>query len=262
MATVPQDRRLRGVEDSGCVGYYGRQYAMLTSAMLRIAEIFHSIQGEGILAGTPSVFIRVSGCNLRCRWCDTEYASWRPEGRYCDLVEVVSEVLGYHCPYVVITGGEPFLYEDLQELCQLLHTAGRHITIETAGTVYREVPCHLLSLSPKLSNSTPWQREGGRFAQQHERLRIQTDVLRRFLACYPEYQLKFVIEEPRDLDEVQALLAQLPAVPKERVLLMPQGVTPEELRERGRWLVEACKQHGYRYCPRLHIDLFGNRRGV
>ncbi|GBD36958.1 7-carboxy-7-deazaguanine synthase [bacterium HR36] len=230
--------------------------------MIRIAEIFHSIQGEGILAGTPSVFVRVSGCNLRCRWCDTEYASWQPEGESRSVAELLREVLGYNCPYVVITGGEPFLFAELTELCQSLHQAGRHITIETAGTIYREVVCDLLSLSPKLSNSTPWYREAGRFAQQHEQRRIQPEVLRRLLARYTEVQLKFVIEEPRDLQEVQELLAQLPPVPRERILLMPQGVTSEELRERGSWLVEACKQHGYRYCPRLHIELFGNRRGV
>jgi 7-carboxy-7-deazaguanine synthase len=230
--------------------------------MIRIAEIFHSIQGEGLLAGTPSVFVRVSGCNLRCRWCDTEYASWQPEGESRTVPDIVREVCQYDCRYVVITGGEPFLYAELADLCQSLHATGRHITIETAGTIYREVACDLLSLSPKLSNSTPWQREAGRYALQHERLRIQPEVLRRFLTHYPEYQLKFVVEEPGDLQEVQALLEQLPPVPRERVLLMPQGVTPEELRERGRWLVEACKTHGYRYCPRLHIELFGNRRGV
>ncbi|MCS7014861.1 MAG: 7-carboxy-7-deazaguanine synthase QueE [Gemmatales bacterium] len=230
--------------------------------MIRVAEIFHSIQGEGILAGTPSVFVRVSGCNLRCRWCDTEYASWQPQGDNYSVEEILDEVLRYQCGYVVITGGEPFLYADLVELCRLLHESGRHITLETAGTIYREVVCDLLSLSPKLSNSTPWQREAGRWAQQHERLRIRLDVLGQFLTRYPDYQLKFVIEQPSDLIEVQTLLGQLPPVPQERILLMPQGVTSEQLRERGRWLVEACKRYGYRYCPRLHIELFGNRRGV
>ncbi|MCS7167722.1 MAG: 7-carboxy-7-deazaguanine synthase QueE [Gemmatales bacterium] len=230
--------------------------------MIRVAEIFHSIQGEGILAGTPSVFIRVSGCNLRCRWCDTEYTSWQPEGTMRAVHEIVHEVLAYRCPYVVLTGGEPFLYPELAALCQQLRAADRHLTIETAATIYREVPCDLLSLSPKLSNSTPWQREGGRFARRHERQRIQLEVLGRFLTNYRDYQVKFVVEQPSDLDEIQMLLARLPPIPKERILLMPQGVTPEELRERGRWLVEACKQFGYRYCPRLQIELFGNRRGV
>lgn len=229
---------------------------------MRLAEIFYSIQGEGLMAGTPSVFVRVSGCNLRCRWCDTEYASWYPDGRTWSVREVVAEVERYAAHHVVITGGEPFLFRQLGELCMALQKRGRHITIETAGTIYREVVCDLLSLSPKLSNSTPWHRAGGRWAELHERRRLQFDVLRQFLEHYREYQLKFVIEEPRDLAEVEQILSQLPPVPRQRVLLMPQGVTPQELQERSRWLVEACKQHGYRYCPRLHIELFGNRRGV
>ncbi len=229
---------------------------------MRLAEIFYSIQGEGLLAGTPSVFVRVSGCNLRCRWCDTEYASWYPEGKTWGIQDIVAEVSRYPAGHVVITGGEPFLFRDLGELCAAVHETGRHITIETAGTIYREVVCDLISLSPKLSNSTPWQRDAGRWAHRHEQLRLQPAVLRQFLQHYPEYQLKFVIEEPSDLAEVQQLLSELPAVPKQRVLLMPQGVTPEELHERSQWLIEACKELGYRYCPRLHIELFGNRRGV
>ncbi len=127
--------------------------------------------------------------------------------------------------------------------------------------MFKPVAFDLASLSPKLSNSTPWQREGGRWAERHERLRLRPEVIRAFMER-GEYQLKFVIDAPADVDEVLYLLAQLPGVQREGVLLMPQGVTREDLDRRGAWLVDVCKEHGFRFCPRLHIDLFGNTRGT
>jgi 7-carboxy-7-deazaguanine synthase len=135
-----------------------------------------------------------------------------------------------------------------------------HITVETAGTVYAPVECHLMSISPKTSNSTPFEREGGRWAALHDRLRIRIDALRRLIDNY-EYQLKFVVAEEEDLIEINDLVRRLRANPQ-RVLLMPEGTDPEVLRERAQWIVELCKQQGYRYSPRLHIELWGNRRGV
>jgi 7-carboxy-7-deazaguanine synthase len=228
---------------------------------MKIAEIFYSIQGEGLLAGVPSVFVRTSGCPLRCWFCDSEYTSWRAEGEALPVEEVLSRVAAFGARHVVVTGGEPFIAPGLAELCLGLRRLGHHITIETAATVFEPVACDLLSLSPKLASSTPHEREGGRFAGRHERLRLRPEVLRAFLERY-EYQLKFVIDRPADVDEVLALLGQLPGVDRSRVLLMPQGVTPEEVKGRGLWLVEECKRHGFRYCPRLHIELYGNRRGV
>ena len=224
---------------------------------MKIAELFYSIQGEGVLAGVPSVFVRTSGCNLRCEWCDTPYTSWRPEGTEWPLDQIVNEVRAHPARHVVVTGGEPMIAPEIVPLTQRLSDAGLHITIETAGTVFHPVACNLMSISPKLSNSTPSDPE---WARRHDRLRIQLDVLSELMARY-EYQLKFVIAQPGDLDEVRALTGSL-KVPSDRVVLMPEGTDRELLRERGRWIAEVCKDEGFRYSPRLHVDLWGDTRGV
>jgi 7-carboxy-7-deazaguanine synthase len=228
---------------------------------MRIADLFFSIQGEGRLAGVPSAFVRTSGCNLRCVFCDSDYTSWHPEGQTLTVPDVLARLECFPTRHVVVTGGEPLIAPAIEELCGGLRERGYHITIETAATVFKPVACDLASLSPKLSNSTPHHREGGRFAEHHERLRLQPAVIRAFLERY-DYQLKFVIDRPEDVDEVEALLEQLPGTDRTKVLLMPQGVTREELAERGPWLAEVCKEHGFRYCPRLHVELYGNRRGT
>jgi 7-carboxy-7-deazaguanine synthase len=224
---------------------------------LKIAELFYSVQGEGSLVGVPSVFVRTSGCNLRCEWCDTPYTSWRPEGADWPLDRIVDEVRSHPARHVVVTGGEPMIAPEIVALTGRLREAGLHITIETAGTVFHPVACDLMSISPKLSNSTP---RDPKWSPQHERLRIQPDVLRQLMERYP-YQLKFVIAEPGDLDEVRALTEMLKA-DRERVVLMPEGVDRDRLRERGRWIAEICKQEGFRFSPRLHVDLWGDMRGV
>jgi 7-carboxy-7-deazaguanine synthase len=227
---------------------------------VKIAEIFYSIQGEGALIGVPSVFIRTSGCNLRCTWCDTPYTSWSPEGEDLSIDRIASSAARFDARHVVITGGEPMIAPEMVPLTQILRDAQFHITVETAGTVYSPVACDLMSISPKLSNSVPHEREGGRWAAQHDRLRYQRDVLRRLTAEYA-YQLKFVVTSPGDLDEINEMRDTLGAE-RERIILMPEGTSPEVLRDRGLWLAEVCKTHGYRYSPRLHIDLWGNKRGI
>ena len=228
---------------------------------MKIAEIFHSIQGEGKLMGVPSVFIRTSGCNLRCTWCDTPYTSWAPEGDEASVDEVVTQTSQFNCHHVVLTGGEPLIAPGIEELTHQLGQAGFHLTIETAGTVWRDVHCDLMSISPKLANSTPLQREGGRFAEAHERMRIRVDVIRQLMLAR-DHQLKFVIDSPVDLGEVDLLLSRLAVSDQSNVLLMPQGVSVDELESKEEWLVNVCKERGFRYCPRLHIMLFGNRRGT
>ena len=223
---------------------------------MKIAELFYSLQGEGSLVGVPSVFIRSSGCNLRCAWCDTPYTSWQPEGTELDLNQIVDEVRAHPARHVVITGGEPMIQPEMVPLTERLRALGMHITIETAGTVFQPVACDLMSISPKLSNSTP----AGNFAEPHDRLRIQPTILAELIARY-EYQLKFVVENPADLQEIRALMEML-AAPRERVILMPEGTEPARLAERGLWLAEICKEEGFRFSPRLHIDLWGSRRGV
>lgn len=228
---------------------------------MKVAEVFYSIQGEGSLVGVPSAFVRTSGCNLRCHFCDSAFTSWEPQGEHLTVAEILKQVSAFKVRHVVITGGEPLIAGGIEDLCSGLRAAGHHITIETAATVFKPVACDLASLSPKLSSSTPWQRADGRFALRHEGLRLRVGVVRAFLE-HSDCQLKFVIDRPEDVAEVLDLLEQLPKVDPATVLLMPQGVTPEEVRGRGLWVVEECKKHGFRYCPRIHIDLFGHRRGT
>ena len=224
---------------------------------MKIAELFYSIQGEGALVGVPSVFVRTSGCNLRCEWCDTPYTSWRPEGTDWTLDRIVAEVRSHAARHVVVTGGEPMIAPEIVALTGRLREAGLHITIETAGTVFHPVACDLMSISPKLANSTPADPQ---WSGKHERLRIQPEVLRALMDSY-DYQLKFVIAERTDLDEVRDLIVQLNA-DRERVILMPEGIDRDRLRERALWIAEVCKQEGFRFSPRLHVDLWGDKRGV
>jgi 7-carboxy-7-deazaguanine synthase len=223
---------------------------------VKIAEIFYSIQGEGSLVGVPSVFVRTSGCNLRCAWCDTPYTSWQPEGEMLTLDGIMERVSEYPARHVVLTGGEPMIAPEVEELTRRFRARGLHITIETAGTVFKPVECDLMSVSPKLANSTPT----GDWSASHERLRIQPDILVRLLSVY-DYQLKFVVAAPQDLEEIGALLEKIHA-DRSKVILMPEGIDAALLRERGVWLAEICKAEGFRFSPRLHVDLYGNQRGV
>jgi 7-carboxy-7-deazaguanine synthase len=229
---------------------------------MRIAELFHSIQGEGKLAGVPSAFVRTSGCNLRCVWCDTPYASWNAEGQEMAPHEIAARVESMHARHVVITGGEPVIAPGIDLLCQILNAAGHHLTLETAGTIFKRLPIDLASISPKLSNSTPRDREGGRFADAHEKHRLNLSAIQQFIDTSPAFQLKFVLSSQRDLAEIDAILGQLHNWSPADVLLMPEGTEPPALAERARWIVEICKQTGFRYCPRLQVELWGNRRGV
>jgi 7-carboxy-7-deazaguanine synthase len=229
-----------------------------------ISETFYSIQGEGELTGVPSFFIRTSGCNLRCAWCDTPYASWRPEGEQRTVEQLVAEVRAQPGRHVVLTGGEPMIAPELPALAAALRAEGYHITIETAGTVApADIACDLASISPKLANSTPPAASAGEgWAARHEAARRRPDVLRAWLAAY-DYQLKFVAAEPGDLDEIAALVEELGLkIPAHKVLVMPEGTTQERLRARSGWLGEACKARGWRYTHRLHVELYGNKRGT
>ncbi len=224
---------------------------------MRISEIFYSVQGEGILTGVPSVFVRTSGCNLRCSWCDTPYTSWKPEGEDLSIDAIVDQVKAFPAAkHVVITGGEPMIASGIVELSQRLHALGLHITFETAGTVSTRVACDLMSISPKLANSTP----EGIFRDRHEQLRLQPEVLKQLTSEY-DYQLKFVVANESDLAELQAIAKTVNA-PPEKIVLMPEGISADVLSERGVWIAELCKTYGYRFGSRLHVYLYGNRRGV
>ena len=231
---------------------------------MRISEIFYSIQGEGELTGVPTVFIRTSGCNLRCRWCDTPYASWKPEGNEMDIEEIVNETLKHPARHCVLTGGEPMVAKGIHELAAALRAEGQHITIETAGTVLPEgIACDLASLSPKLSSSTPRAGEIEQaWIERHERTRLSPEILRAWLEA-GNFQLKFVFTQASDLEEIDALVESLSIpVPPSKILLMPEGIDEGRIAARQQELVSFCLQRGNRYCDRLHIRLFGNTKGT
>lgn len=240
---------------------------------LRIQERFVSVQGEGALVGVPSSFIRVSGCNLRCVWCDTPLTSWTPEGETTSLDELL-RWCSEGPRHVVLTGGEPMLFSPTAELARRLRTAGHHVTIETAGTVWCEgLEADLLSISPKLAHSTPWARAAelgkSKLALMHEAARLDMNVLERLLASFA-WQLKFVVRTATpellatDLQQIEALLDELKIGPeaRERVLLMPEGVDDESLRAGYLAALASCKDRGFRLGLRLHIHLFGHRPGT
>ena len=224
---------------------------------MQISEIFHSLQGEGRLAGVPSTFIRLAGCPLRCRWCDTPYA-WSPtSGSEFTIDQVIGQTKQYPCEHVVVTGGEPLACPDLPELLKALRSISTHITIETAGLSHiANLPCDLMSISPKLSNSAPTDMKT---RCQHEKQRLNIPALTELIKEY-HHQLKFVIENETDLEEVQAHLAQLPPIPKTDILLMPQATTRDEYIQRSPLVAELCKQAGYAFSPRLQTIIWDNKR--
>jgi 7-carboxy-7-deazaguanine synthase len=229
-----------------------------------ISEIFYSLQGEGELTGVPSVFVRTSGCNLRCSWCDTPYASWNPEGVTRTIPQIIAEVEGHRTAgHVVLTGGEPMIAKDVRPLAAAIRSAGRHLTIETAATIAPDgIACDLASLSPKLLNSAPDPVAHAAWRKKHEATRWQPAVVRQWIDHYP-YQFKFVVARPEDIEELEHMLAALEReIPRHKVLLMPEATTLEKMRSRAAWLGDLCKVRGYRYAHRLHIELYGNRRGT
>ena len=252
---------------------------------MRIAEIFRSIQGEGRLTGTESVFVRTSGCNLRCGYCDTRYASWTPEGEELSVDEILARVGDLRASprppflaalpssdgaasaargdvrHVVLTGGEPMLFAESIPLTARLCAERWHITIETSGTLYLPVMCDLMSVSPKLSNSTPSAERDPRFVSRHALNRHAPEVIRRLSAEY-DCQWKFVIDRPEDCREVEAYLAEFPEIDRGRVMLMPQGVDPDALAEKAAWLTPYCSGQGFQFCPRRQIEWFGAERGT
>ncbi len=229
-----------------------------------ISEIFYSLQGEGELTGVPSVFVRTSGCNLRCAWCDTPYASWDPEGEPHTIAQTMAEIENHPAArHVVLTGGEPMIAKDVAALADAIKQTGRHLTIETAATVAPSgIACDLASLSPKLLNSAPDPAAHAAWRRKHEATRWQPKVVREWIDHYP-YQFKFVVAQPEDIAELEHMLAALHRdIPRHQVLLMPEAITLEKMRARAGWLGELCKARGYRYAHRLHLELYGNRRGT
>ena len=175
--------------------------------------------------------------------------------------EIVAQVEEWETTHVVVTGGEPMLFAELIPLCERLRATGRHVTIETAGTLYLPVTCDLMSISPKFASSAPSAESHRRWHRRHERERHRPDVIRRLLAEH-EYQVKFVIDSPNDLADVSAYLAEFPEISRERVLLMPQGVEQDQLEARAAWLRPYCEAEELVFCPRKQIEWFGPVRGT
>jgi 7-carboxy-7-deazaguanine synthase len=226
---------------------------------MRISEIFYSLQGEGFFAGSPSMFIRLAGCPLRCCWCDTKYARDSEAGHYYSVDKVVEGAEQTDSKFVVITGGEPMLDPDLPELVRQLKILKKHITIETAGiTFIPDMPCDLMSISPKLDNSAPFDHE---IAERHDNLRLDLAVLGKLVDNY-EYQLKFVIDSPDDLPQIQQILEEVGNIDPLKVMLMPQASTRREFLQKAPLVAEMCRKSGFAFGQRLHILLWDGQKGM
>ncbi|MDR0705703.1 MAG: 7-carboxy-7-deazaguanine synthase QueE [Planctomycetaceae bacterium] len=238
-----------------------------------ILEIYQSKQGEGLWTGKYSIFVRTLGCALRCRYCDSPYAQQnRTEnendnegiGANLSAEEIVGRILLLELPHVVITGGEPMQAPEIVELTRLLKDFDYQITIETAGIFDAPVLCDLMSISPKLSNSTPLKTTKSKSQStstslNHEQNRFKPEVIQNLMFRY-NYQLKFVVDTPNDLDEIEKYLNLFQGVVPERVFLMPQAVDVNTMTEKALWIVPFCERHGYQYCPRMQIIWYGNKR--
>lgn len=216
-----------------------------------VNEIFYSLQGEGSLAGVPSVFIRLAGCPLRCRWCDTAYARDPQAGTEMAPQAILPQIVDHPTRRLVITGGEPTARDGLTAFARVFAEEGYHITLETSGHRFvPDLPIHLVSISPKLSNT------GDTFAAE----RLCLAAIRQFIQSYP-YQMKFVVDSPADLNEIAECLERLEQVDPERVYLMPQAARRDEYLAKSQWISEYCLQTGFSFSPRLHVMLYDGQRG-
>ncbi|WP_188876413.1 7-carboxy-7-deazaguanine synthase QueE [Halarchaeum grantii] len=239
---------------------------------LPVNELFHSLQGEGTLAGVPSTFVRTAGCNLRCWFCDSYHTSWEPTGDWMGLSEIVAAVEERPGEHVVLTGGEPLVHERAVELLERLDELGYHTTVETNGTIYRDAPIDLASVSPKLASSTPTAENApedvdpGVWTERHEERRVDVETLADLLDAY-DCQFKFVVTDESDVEDVEDLVARVADAADANaddidVLLMPEGQTRDQLDETRNAVAELAMEYGYRYTPRLHVDLWNDAPGT
>lgn len=224
-----------------------------------INEIFYSLQGEGLLAGVPGIFIRLAGCPLRCKWCDTKYAWEATSGTEYTVAEIIQRIQKFESRFVIITGGEPMFDADIVQLTKSLKDCDKHITIETCGIAYiPDVQCDLMSISPKLSNSVP---DDPKLAKIHEDSRLDMAIIGELIDNY-NYQLKFVVDSEIDLAEINKTLEELRNINTDKVMLMPQAATRQELLSKSPMVAGLCKRSGYTFCQRLQVLLWDNRKGV
>ncbi|WP_302081054.1 7-carboxy-7-deazaguanine synthase QueE [Salinibaculum rarum] len=238
---------------------------------LPVNELFYSLQGEGMLAGVPSVFVRTSGCNLRCWFCDSYHTSWEPTQAWMSIEKIIAEVESHdQADHVVVTGGEPLMHDKTAGLLDRLSEAGYHTTVETNGTLYQDAQIDLASISPKLTSSTPTEQKDpkgdGEWAERHEKRRLNMEALAELVDSY-ESQLKFVVTGPDDMPEIETIIKQVRSatsttVADSDVLLMPEGMTRDQLEQTRNEVAELATEYGYRYTPRLHVDLWNDAPGT
>ena len=230
---------------------------------MQVLEIYQSKQGEGIWTGQPSVFVRFLGCPLRCRFCDTAYARLDDEegiGANLTADEIVGRVLLLDLPHVVLTGGEPMLSPKIVELTRILKEFDYQITIETAGIFFQPVTCDLMSISPKLRNTIPFDRDLATI-RAHERECFKPEIVQELILQH-NHQLKFVVDTQEDLCDVVECVSSLHGIVPGRVLLMPQATDVDTMYQKMSWIEPFCNARGYRYCPRMQLLWYGKKRGT
>jgi organic radical activating enzyme len=210
---------------------------------MRISEIFYSIQGEGTNIGTPAIFIRLAGCHLRCVWCDSKFTWDMKSGKEMNTAAIIKVIKKYPCKHLVITGGEPLIQQSgIKELLKKLPEY--YVEIETSGTIASLINefINQYNCSPKLKNS------------KNRPLTLQK---------FPEEKTwyKFVIDKKSDLKEIKEMIKKY-LLPKDKIILMPQGITREEIAKKSPWVAEICKKENWKFSTRLHIEIWGNKRGV
>lgn len=228
-----------------------------------ISEIFYSVQGEGRLIGTPSVFLRLAGCPLRCRWCDTAYAWDNIDANFMTAQDIISSIRSFNAKHVVVTGGEPLSIENIDILLDAIKAIGCHITVESAGLKYIPIACDLMSISPKLSNSFPDACDPVHYAK----VALKPEVIARYISAY-DCQLKFVVGNEKDVSEILELLELLaekttldgPQI-RNIAMLMPKAAGRQQYREIAPLVAELCLKYNFNFSPRLHVELWGNTRG-
>lgn len=232
--------------------------------------VFYTIQGEGKFVGAPSVFVRLSACNLRCEWsngdgtftkCDTPYSSHQPEKNLQTIKDIIADIVKHNCHKVVITGGEPMLQTNVTFLIDELVKLGKHVTVETNGTIYRDCKTSFYSISPKLATSCPHTSEN---FEMHHSKRLNLPALLDLVK--KPHQLKFVVNSKHDIAEIQTLVRMIAAsnggYDCSNVYVMPQGVSVEQFDKRMPWIIDAAKENGWNVSDRLHVRLWGHKRGV
>lgn len=232
--------------------------------------LFYTLQGEGKRVGHPCTFIRTNLCNLRCSWqnrdgsitrCDTPHTSFEPNGTKVSIDKILEYVLLQPSYEVVVSGGEPYFQKSVVDLFEELHRAGRFVTVETNGTIYREAPVDFISISPKLKSSSACPING----KKHDNNRINYGALAQFISNH-NYQFKFVINEESEIIEIEEIRSELKKRTgidiSDKIYLMPQGISEEQFKEKNEWLFEVCKRKNWKYTPRYHIHVYGARKGV